>query len=349
MIVYYILFILIMNSYLNQFDELDSYFSKNFLKNNEDVDLKKCVNCNSVNSLIYDYNTYNKICKLCGSIDDTIRDESAEWRFYGASDSKGVDPSRCGGIPINNLLPKSSMGTTIGSGNSKFKSIRRLQKWNQISTDERSDYEVFKKIDIILKKTQVNTKIINDAKLYYKMLSEKNDDNTNIFLTRGKNRNALIVACLYISSKNNNKPFKEEKILENFNISKSDLTRGLKKFALIERTKNISINNNNVVIYDLIEYYGKQFNFSNDIVKILYLVYIRSLKINILKNSNPKSICSGLLFFISYIFKLNVNKKNIIKIIQISEVTLNKIFNVFLTYEKVLLIGFNTIDFINMQ
>ena len=87
------------------------------------------------------------------------------------------------------------MGTTIGGGNSKFKSVRRLQKWNQIANDERSDYEVFKKIDDILKKTQINTKIINDAKLYYKMLSEKNEENANIFLTRGKNRNSLIVAC----------------------------------------------------------------------------------------------------------------------------------------------------------
>jgi transcription initiation factor TFIIIB Brf1 subunit/transcription initiation factor TFIIB len=181
------------------------------------------------------------------------------------------------------------------------------------------------------------------------MLSEKNEEKTNIFLTRGKNRNSLIVACLYISSKNNKKPFKEKNILKMFNISKSDLTKGLKKFSLIERTKNLSINNNNIVIYNLIEYYGKQFNFEDNIIKILHLIYIRALKINILKNSNPKSICSGLLYFISYIFKLNVNKKNIIKIIQISEVTLNKIFNIFLNYEKVLLIGFNTIDFINIE
>lgn len=338
-----------MNNYHNKFDELDSYFSKNFLKNNSGTDLNKCVNCDSINSIIYDYNTYSKICKICGTIEDTIRDESAEWRFYGYSDSKSVDPSRCGGIPINNLLPKSSMGTTIGGGNSKFKSVRRLQKWNQIANDERSDYEVFKKIDIILKKTQINTKIINDAKLYYKMLSEKNNENANIFLTRGKNRNALIVACLYISSKNNKKPFKEENILKIFNITKSDLTKGLKKFSLIERTKNISINNNNVVIYDLIKYYGKQFNFEENIIKILHLVYIRALQMNILKNSNPKSICSGLLYFINYIFKLKVNKKNIIAIIQISEVTLNKIFNIFLKYEKILLIGFDTIDFINIQ
>lgn len=338
-----------MNDYHNQFNELDSYFSKKFLKNNSEMDLNKCVNCDSINSLIYDYNTYSKICKICGTIDDTIADESAEWRFYGHSDSKSINPSRCGGIPINNLLPKSSMGTTIGSGNNKYKSVRRLQKWNQISNDERSDYEVFKKIDIILKKTQINTKIINDAKLYYKMLSEKNDQKTNIFLTRGNNRNSLIVACLYISSKNNKKPFKEENILKIFNIGKSDLTKGLKKFSLIERTKNITINNNKIVIYDLIEYYGKQFNFKDNVIKILHLIYIRALKINILKNSNPKSICSGLIFFISYIFKLNISKKNIIKIIQISEVTLNKIFNIFLKYEKVLLIGFNTIDFINIQ
>ena len=340
-----------MDNYHNKFDELDSYFSKIFLKNNSEMDLNKCVNCDSINSLIYDYNTYNKICKICGTIKDTIIDDSAEWRNYGYSDSKSGENIRCGGIPINNLLPMSSMSTTIGGGNNKFKSHRRLQKWNQISTKERSNYEVFKRIDNFnnLKKTQINTKIINDTKLYYKMLSEKNEEDTNIFLTRGRNRNSLIAACLYISSKNNKKPFKEENILKIFNISKSDLTKGLKKFSLIERTKNISINNNNVVIYYDIEYYGKQFNFEENIIKILYLVYIRALKINVLKNSNSKSICSGLLYFVNYIFKLNVNKKNIIAIIHISEVTLNKIFNIFKKYEKILLIGFDTIDFINIQ
>ena len=66
----------------------------------------------------------------------------------------------------------------------------------------------------------------------------------------------------------------------------------------------------------------------------------------VLRNSNNTSICSGLLFFASNIFDLHIKKSDIIKIINISEVTLNKIYKEFLTNKKILLIGFDKIDFI---
>jgi transcription initiation factor TFIIB len=39
-------------------------------------------------------------------------DYSPEWRFYGADDKKGSDPTRCGN-PINPLLQESSFGCKI--------------------------------------------------------------------------------------------------------------------------------------------------------------------------------------------------------------------------------------------
>ena len=329
-----------MANYLNYFKELDDFFdNKNMDSNKNNI----CKNCNN-NDIIYDYSNYNKICSSCGFIYETIVDDNAEWRYYGYTDSKNGNNTRCGN-PINFLLPKSSMGTTISSCNSKFNSIKRLQKWNQISNDERSDYEVFKKIDNFLNNTKINTKIIDDAKLYYKLLCEKDKKNNKI-LTRGKNRLSLIVACIFISSKNNNKPINEKKLLETFNIKKKDLTKGLKKFSLIEKEKNININNNNNTIHDMIEFYGKQFNLNDDIIKIINLIYLRSYAINIIKNSGEKSICSGLFFFISNLFNLNISKQNIIEKINISEVTLNKTYNNYNKYINVLLIGFDKINII---
>ena len=45
----------------------------------------------------------------CGIVYKDILDQSAEWRFYGADDNQGSDPTRCG-MPINPLLKESSYG-----------------------------------------------------------------------------------------------------------------------------------------------------------------------------------------------------------------------------------------------
>ena len=52
------------------------------------------------------------VCIKCGTINHNIIDYSAEWRFYGSEDSKFSDPTRCG-MPTNELLPQSSLGSTI--------------------------------------------------------------------------------------------------------------------------------------------------------------------------------------------------------------------------------------------
>lgn len=327
--------------YLKYFKELENHnLKKEVLK----TDLNICDFCNVKDVINYDYINYNKVCSNCGYINDIIIDHSAEWRNYGYSDNKNTNMTRCGN-PINNLLPKSSMSTIIKSGGTKFNPIKRLQTWDQISKDERSEYEVFKKIDNIVFNQKINRKIMDMAKNYYKKLCSK-DENENKILTRGKNRTSLIVACIYISSQNNNSPINEKKLLQIFKIKKTDLTRGLKKFSELEKSKKININKNNSNIHDLINLYGNQFNFNKDIIKIIHLVYIRSLMINILKNSSDRSVCSGLFYFISMLFKLNLSKKNIIEKINISEVTLNKSFKLFNSYIDVLILGFDKITLI---
>lgn len=324
--------------YLEYFKKLENYNEKEKKSfNKKDLNnLKKCKNCDFINSIIYDYINYNKICSNCGMIYDDIIDESAEWRNYGYFDNKKIDNIRCG-QPINYLLPKSSMSTTIGRG-SKYNNVKRLQKWNQISSDERSEYEVFKKIDNLIENKKINKKIIDYAKLYYKILSKD-------ILIRSKNK--FIVACIVIASKNNNKPLDEKKLLKIFNITKSDLTKGLKIFSNIEKEKNLNINNNNIIIHDLIDLYGKQFNINETIIQITHLIYIRSLLINILKNTGEKSICSGLFYFISILFKLNLSKQHIISKINISEVTLNKTYKIFNKHIDILTLGFDKIKCIN--
>ena len=333
--------------YLKQLEQLD-----NFLTIDSNISIKSnisinfiCKYCKASDSLIYDYNYSNEVCSNCGIIFDKIIDNSNDTRYYGASDNKNTDPTRIGN-PINPLLPKSSMGTQIScSFNSKYSSLNRLHKWNQMPHDERSLNNVFKNIDLFLRDTTINIKIIDETKLYYKKLSEKNDDLKG-YLTRGIIRTSLIGACLFIACKNNNKPMREIEIANIFNITQRDITKGLKKFSELEKNKNITINNNHNNIHDYINKYSCQLNINNDLKKIIHLVYIRSKMINIIKNSNNTSICGGLFYFINMSFNLNLKKSDILNLVKISEVTLNKIYNEYCKNKKILFIGFDKIDFI---
>ena len=88
------------------------------------------------------------ICKRCGTMINNIMD-TPEWKFNGTGDSKGKDTTRCG-MPMNPLLPKSSMGTYIG-GN-KYGHLQRLHSWNAMPYKERSQWKVYSAIATKCKK-----------------------------------------------------------------------------------------------------------------------------------------------------------------------------------------------------
>ena len=132
------------------------------------------------------------VCRECGSINDTILDYNAEWRFYGSDDSKYSDPTRCG-LPTNDLLPQSSLGSTIGFryGESfEMRKIRNYHLWNAMPYKERALYNVFESIQIRAINNGIPICIIEEAKNLYKKISE-------IKINRGSNRHGIIASCIY--------------------------------------------------------------------------------------------------------------------------------------------------------
>ena len=77
-------------------------------------------------------------CKECLNIISNIVD-GPEWRYYGTNDSKGIDPTRCG-MPVNTVLPESSVGSSIsyGSSTKTMNQIRKYQQWGGMPYKERS-------------------------------------------------------------------------------------------------------------------------------------------------------------------------------------------------------------------
>ena len=192
--------------------------------NCEENKLIKC-DCGCVEFLIED-NMH--ICKKCCSIISKVIENTAEWRYYGNDDNRDGDPSRCG-MPTNNLLPKSSIGSMIGSGykdNIDMRIIRKFQMWNSMPYDERTLWNVFDKMTANTINNGIPMKVIDDAKNLYKQAS-------SLKISRGDNKEGLIASCIYHACLVNDIPKSSKDIADMFNISHVTLNKGNTRFQTL--------------------------------------------------------------------------------------------------------------------
>lgn len=287
--------------------------------NNDQLTANKiCRNCGSCN-LFIDQTTANKICQNCGVLFSKIFTADAEWRYYGhTDDNKHSDPTRCG-LPIDELLPKSSLTTKIKYVGNKYISLVRLHKWNVIHPEERSLFTVFKYMDNIFKNVNfcITNSAILQAKEYYKILSAK--DNRKGTLTRGIIRKSFIAACIFVSCKNNQTPIQKGEIAEICGISKFAITKGFKKFSVLEKNKNIQLNkpnNNHITIHNYLKKFANQLHYSQTMQDIAHIIFDRLPSLKLLQDTNDISISAGLLYYIAILFQKedkNEPQKNIKK------------------------------------
>ena len=125
------------------FDEINNYeLNEDIKEENDDL---KCNSCGLKSLVSFDGGVF---CSKCGVLQEVRYSNEQEYRYYGENDSKNSDPSRVG-MPINNLLPKSSMGTSIASNVGRnvyiINRIMQYHQWSKMPYEERSlwkDYEI---------------------------------------------------------------------------------------------------------------------------------------------------------------------------------------------------------------
>ena len=304
-----------------EFDEHYKYLSKiedkTNITENENVDEINC--CKIEGNYEIDQGIIK--CKLCSNI---IRNISTlpEWRFYGSSDNKGVDPTRCG-MPINNLLPESSVGSTISFGkNTKtMNQIRKYQQWGGMPYKERSLYKVFLDIQRCCENNNLCPKIISEAKSIYKIVS-------NTKISRGANRQGIIAACVYFACKTCSVPRSSKEIADIFKINSTVMTRGVKKcqeIIYMNKANRQRLNQGmSIQPEDLIERFCNKLKIQEKDVKTITKICTKSINENIISENTPPSIAAGCIFY--YIKKkdMKITRKDISDICIISEVTINK-------------------------
>ena len=272
------------------------------------------------------------ICKHCGIINYEIIDSNPEWRYYGNDDSKYSDPTRVG-LPTNELLPESSLGSTISFryGESyEMKKIRNYHLWNAMPYKERSLYNVFDRIQVIAINHGIPLCIIKEAHNLYKILSD-------VRIHRGSNRSGIIAACIYKACSLQGSPRSSTEIAEMFNLKISHMTKGCKIFDQIINMNVCSKSNmkhNLTKASDFVQRFCSKLNIGTNICHICSHVCEKAEEYNLVSKCIPPSIAAGSIFLVCSLLKINITKKEISQTCQISEVTISKCYKNLHIYQE---------------
>jgi transcription initiation factor TFIIB len=266
--------------------------------------------------------------KLCGHMCTDILDQSAEWRYYGSDDNQTSDPTRCG-MPINPLLKESSFGCKVifQSGNQSYEmqKIRRYTEWQSMPHKEKSLYDEFQRITIWANQAGIPKLIIDEAMRYHKKISE-------FASFRGLNRDGIIAATIYVAARINNYPRTAKEIATIFHLDNTSATRGCKNAIAIINELEHDLNNNEktslcqTTPLSFIDRYCSKLNFNVELTKLCKFIAMRIQKNNMIPENTPHSIAAGIVFFVSQQCNLNISKRSVNSVSEISEVTINKCY-----------------------
>jgi len=263
----------------------------------------------------------------CGVLYKDMLDQSAEWRFYGADDNSNSDPTRCG-MPINPLLKESSYGCKVicpASSSYEMKKIRRYTDWQSMPYKEKSQYEEFQKITILAQNAGIPKLIIDEAMVVHKKISEAKT-------FRGCNRDGIIAATIYISCRINNFPRSAKEIATIFFLDHTSATKGCKNATTIINELEHSLSNNDKTLFSkttpssFIERYCSKLGINNELTKVCKFIALIIEKHELIPENTPHSIAAGIVYYTAQICNLNICKKKVSIVSEISEVTINKCF-----------------------
>ena len=312
--------------------------------NNNEKDPIECIyhqgereNCTICKSQLYYSDEGFLTCEneKCGIIYKDSLDNKAEWRYYGADDNnQSIDPTRCG-MPINPLLKESSFGCKVICNNNcsyEMKKIRRYTEWQSMPYKEKSQYDEFQRIHIIAHNAGLPKLIIDDAIRYHKIISE-------IKTFRGLNRDGIIAASIYVACRVNDFPRTAKEIAVIFCLDNTSATKGCKNALSIineiecDRNNNEKISLGKTTPLSFIDRYCSKLGVNQELTNLCKFVAYNIEKKNLIPENTPHSIVAGIVYFISYICHLNISKKQINLISEISEVTINKCFKKLETFK----------------
>lgn len=269
----------------------------------------------------------------CSMIYNNILDYNIEYRtFDNNSDFKYS-------TPINPYLKESSYGCKINSsGNTSYemRKIKRYTDWQSMPYREKSQYDEFQRIANFANIANISKAIIDDAIRYHKLISEYKT-------FRGLNRDGIIAASIYISFRINKTPRSAKEIATIFHLDNTSATKGCKNATTIINNIEKDFKNDDKTDLGMtssdsfIERYCSKINIPSELIQLCIFISKIINRDNLIPENTPPAIAAGIIYFIINEFNLDVSKKIINQISEISEVTINKCYKKMITIKEKLI------------
>ena len=305
--------------------EIEKTNTKDQLSKSDTNNKNNCDKCNTELKISEDNGFYVCSSSACGKIFRNTLEHSAEWRHYNGDTNN--DPTRCG-MPINPLLRESSFGCQVllnGSTSYEMRKIKRYTEWQSMPYREKSQYDEFQRIKTMAANAGIPKCIIDDALIIHNKISKERT-------FRALNRNGVIAASIYIASKMNKYPRTPKEIANIFHLNKSSATKGCKNATTILNKIECDLKGNektklcNTIPQSFIERYCSKLNINPELTKVCNFVCHKIEQNKIVPENTPHSVAAGVIYFVSSKCNLNVSKKDVRGVSDISEVTINKCY-----------------------
>lgn len=263
----------------------------------------------------------------CGTLYNRALNFAPEWRYYGAEDAQGEDPTRCS-MPTDPNFEESSNVCILKYSRGMSQEMRKIQSqlsWS-VPYKEKSQYDDFQHIITTANNNGIPRKLTDDAFQFYKRIFDSN----NSF--RGENRSSIIAASIYIACMVNGCPRTADEIAVMFNIGASAATKGCKKaigiIKLLE--KDMELDDKTIFCTSrpslFVERYCNRLGVPYDLTILAEFICLKLEWQNVLPENTPQAIAASVVFFISAVFGLDITKKQIKDRIDLSEVTITKCY-----------------------
>ena len=149
---------------------------------------------------------------------------------------------------------------------------------------------------------------------------------------RGDNRDGIIAASIYSACRINNFPRTAKEIAAIFNLDVTSATKGCKNALAIINNIEKDMDNKEKTVFcatkpeAFIERFCSRLNMNNELTHLCQFISKKIEKTDVMPENTPHSIAAGVIYFISQICKLNISKRDVKNVSEISEVTINKCF-----------------------
>ena len=275
----------------------------------------------------------NRVCMSCSSIVERQLDHGAEWRYYGADDTRSSNPTRC--FPPSNGLIQ-TLGTVVSAGprrsasywrnrteaaadtqqavkNSGVK-VQRFQTWGAMAYKDRVLCRVFDQMAVCASHHGVPMSILEDAKSLYKRVSE-------VHITRGESRSAVIAVAMYVAFKRSDVPRSVREVADMFRVRPAAMTRAMHIVNGIVTDADGRSSETD----DFVGRFCSRLDMPQQAVDMTRELVVRLDEMNAVCDAMPPSIVGGVIMLVAERLKLGLTREAVAAACMIAPVTVSKL------------------------